>query len=398
MTMKSPFRASVLARLASLPTGNIPVVTLGLIVTLILAYSFETRFALGDRVNSDASAATLLALGALNGPVIAHKGEWYRGAVAPLLSANPFQLLMFIASLLVIGPALERRIGPRTFFVLLTVCMLCSSVFSLITNASFMILAGLGGTLLGLIVAAFIQLHRLKGVERARLQTRGLYALIPVAVDFCVTTFIHRHMDFGAYLGAGLGAAVVSGTLLLIWPVGVKAPPLRRTSTVLVLLGGGLFLFSAGSVALRYEDYKPLGLLIPQSEIAPTVSGENEQSAELVARYPHDPRGHQYRARQLLEEKNIEGYARELKAVLREGPEYDYILGTDYLTQTRINLASLYRATNRRAEARAVAAPICNNKSTDMHDVMVLAQMARLHLCGDPGEGGPSLGSVPTVK
>ena len=101
------------------------------------------------------------------------------------------------------------------------------------------------------------------------------------------------------------------------------------------------------------------------------------QSAELVERYPRDPRGHLIRARVLLETQDVAGAERELRAGLAEEELWRTLFRPDLAVALRTTLA-LVLAQDRMDEAKAVARPVCeavqSGPSRDALD--------KLKLCG----------------
>jgi membrane associated rhomboid family serine protease len=68
--------------------AQIPVLTTGLLLLLLLIFAAELFFSVDATPGFDLSGQTLTAVGALDALLALHQGEWWRIATAPFLHAN----------------------------------------------------------------------------------------------------------------------------------------------------------------------------------------------------------------------------------------------------------------------------------------------------------------------
>jgi hypothetical protein len=125
-------------------------------------------------------------------------------------------------------------------------------------------------------------------------------------------------------------------------------------AVVLALLGGWYFAFGPGSF-----NAEKLGL-IPDSQI-PKPDADLSFTADLVERFPNDPRAHFFRGVYFLEKKDLSDAERELRTALTTRPEYlERGLGGGHIEQAvRMGLAIILVAHGRRSEAVGLAQQVC---------------------------------------
>ncbi|HAR45658.1 MAG TPA: hypothetical protein DCS05_05650 [Nitrospiraceae bacterium] len=100
-------------------------------------------------------------------------------------------------------------------------------------------------------------------------------------------------------------------------------------------------------------------MLIPGNELQKTYSELKTRSADLVARFPRDPRARLFRAAALLDTRDPAGAELELRAGLREEEILKTQFTPDLGLRLRTMLAFTLLAEGNSAEAKAVALPIC---------------------------------------
>ncbi len=199
-------------------------------------------------------------------------------------------------------------------------------------------------------------------------------------------------VDYSCHLGgAGPGAALfldqnASGALA------EPKPPSVRPA---LLLSGVLAALTALSVLLTASQYggyvrREAGL-IPDALI-PRKLGDADQAADLVSRFPRDPRVYLYQAAADLQAVpaastySAGGDSARVAAeqALRTGLAQTDVLDHDMPPQTRdalaATLAGVLADEGRLDEARSVAAPVCAEGSLRMRAIR--AKLAQAKLCG----------------
>jgi membrane associated rhomboid family serine protease len=153
-------------------------------------------------------------LGALEPPAVVLNHEYWRLFTALFLHAGPVHLLFNLFALYVLGPPLERAIGPIRF----SACYLLSGLGSSAGVVALWItrltdttqLVGASGCIMGIVGAwaGFLLRHRHVAFARQRLQNIGMIVLIQVAFD--LTT---PQVSMSAHL-FGLASGFMAGLIL----------------------------------------------------------------------------------------------------------------------------------------------------------------------------------------
>jgi rhomboid protease GluP len=368
------------AELSSAPAvthrGGLPVVTCGLLALLAAVFVVEQVFGIGPSTGLLApSISTLLALGALTQPHVRDLGEWYRLFSGPLLHADAMHLLFNGVALYFAGVVLENLIGRAWFFALFVIGAVSGSVASLAINGDKIISVGASGAIMALLAAAYLCSFRLPyGANRTQVQYGLLRSLIPSLLPLA-TTGGHT-IDFGAHLGGTASGALMAVALLRVWPANAARPRFRRLALLVCAVGLACFGLAAIRVVEDYHYELPRVALIPNDEIPKSDAEKLARSADLVARYPHDPRARLLRAFALINAHDNAGAERELRAGLGEGEALRQ-LSPAIEMRLRLTLAAVVRAGGRADEARTIAAPGCAASAPDA----TREQFLKLHLC-----------------
>lgn len=171
---------------------------------------------------------------------VAH-GQAYRLLTAAFIHENLTHLVFNMASLLAMGPPVERAIGRQRFLVLYMVAALGGSVCSFLLGPAFVAGVGASGAILG-IFGAWFSLAR-----ASRSDTGVIMMLIAVLLAY---SFYDTTIDWRAHVG-GL---VVGGAIGAVYAYAARRPARMRvaleTTAVLALLGllGALVLFRAAQL------------------------------------------------------------------------------------------------------------------------------------------------------
>src|SRR5215510_9026989 len=91
--------------------ADIPWLTAGMIVFLMLIYGVEKHLAFDVGKDGDLSIQSLVAFGAVSRDLVVGSGEWWRMGLAPLLHASVSHLVGNSFALFFVGLRLEPMIG-----------------------------------------------------------------------------------------------------------------------------------------------------------------------------------------------------------------------------------------------------------------------------------------------
>lgn len=169
---------------------------------------------------------SLVQLGGLNGPAVAH-GQWWRLVTAGFLHANILHITFNMVALFVLGQITEAALGRLAFAVLYFTSLLASSFGALVLSADSLTV-GASGAIFGLMGAAVV------GQRSARIGAAAGSMMAWLVLNLVFTVVIPG-ISIGGHLG-GLAGGVVCGVLLFGLP---RWRPNRGAALAgCVLLGG----------------------------------------------------------------------------------------------------------------------------------------------------------------
>jgi rhomboid protease GluP len=344
----------------AVPQHVFPFITISLLALLVAIFIGELRYGIGPATGLlEPSILTLLAWGGLNPALVLQSGEWHRILSAALLHADAFHLLMNGIALFFAGYVLEGLVGRAWFFTLFVIGAIGGSFMSLAVNPATMVSVGASGAIMGLFAAAFVCSFRLPmDASRTQVQMGLLRVLIPSLIPLATTGTGH-HIDFGAHLGGALSGAVMGLAMLKTWRETSPLPRFLKLATAFSVAGLAAFTLAFVPVTRNFHSCVLSAMLIPGNELQKTYSELKTRSADLVARFPRDPRARLFRAAALLDTRDPAGAERELRAGLREEEILKTQFTPDLGLRLRTMLAFTLLAEGNSAEAKAVALPIC---------------------------------------
>jgi membrane associated rhomboid family serine protease len=350
--------AALQPRVVAVADPGFPWLTCAILAVLIGVFAAELVYGIGDWTKAlQPTIATLVAFGGLSRLVV-QAGEWYRLFSAPLLHGDIFHLALNCVALYLAGSILEGFVGRAWFTTIFVVGAVGGSLLSLALNPDSLVSVGASGAVMGLFAAMLAASFRFpSGAERTGLQMAAIYVLLPSLLPLA-SVFKGQRVDYAAHFGGAIAGAALGFVLLKIWPHDEPRPRWRSVAIVAALAGLLAFAYPV-LPAIRGYPVAVLGAaLIPQADLPQTDAAAKAQSADLVARYPRDPRGHLIRARVLLVTHDVAGAERELRAGLAEEDVWRTLFKPDLAIALRTTLA-LVLAEDRMDEARAVARPVC---------------------------------------
>jgi len=317
---------------------------------------------------------TLIALGGLNSESVLQSGDWYRLLSATALHGDLMHLAFNGIALFFAGVVLERLVGRAWFLAIYLIGGLGGSLLSLAINPRTLVSVGASGAIMALLAAACIASFRLPaGTERMVAQVNMLRILVPSLLP--LATAGGHQVDYAAHFGGAIGGTVTGLLLFGIWPATSPLPRFRAGAAALALAGFVACAATLVPIARHYRLYTLIGLLIPPEQLPKTDAAAAAQSADLVARYPRDPRAHWFRAIALLQANDDAGGERELRAGLAEQEILQHNFTPEMEWRLRGMLALVLQDDRRTEEAKALARPVCATKAT------IRAALAKALLC-----------------
>jgi rhomboid protease GluP len=360
-----------------------PWLTYAILLTLAGVYVSELVYAVNPSRDLAPSVQTLVALGGLNKTILLSRHEWYRICTAPFLHGGLLHLLSNGIALFFAGGFLERQLGRFWYFSIFALGACGGACLSLAANPPDVTSVGASGAIMTLFVILFIGSFRLQdGPQRKRVQVESLRILIPSLLSIVAPSGMH--IDINAHLGGALTGVVLGLLLLKFWPQNLPAPPYQRFAECVAMLSAAVFIASFALAADHYPAYvKSLALLIPEKSLPKNDDAVRNQSAELVRRYPHDPRAYIFHADALLMDHNPISARYELEAGLKEADTYRFLYGLRLSNTMRIMLAAIWIDNGAPYEAEKVIGPVCRSSSMDRPDEKTYQFVVEHKLCID---------------
>jgi len=340
--------------------ARLPLVTCTLLALLAAVFAAELIYGIGPWSGPLAPAIrTLVALGGLNSSLVLQSGEWYRVLTAAFLHADAFHLLLNGVALYMAGYVLETLVGRAWFLALFVIGALGGSFLSLAINPANMVSVGASGAIMGLLAAAYVCSFRFRaGAERVQIQMGLLQVLVPSLIPIAVSR-TGQHIDFAAHLGGALIGLAIGLIVLKTWREASPLPRFSGFAAAVSLAGFAAVALAIVPVRTHYDGYVLELQLMPDDQLPKTAAESKSRSADLVMRYPRDPRSRLYRATVLLEERNAAAAEQELRTGLNEERLLKTKFTPDLESRMRTMLALVLLDKGQAGEAKAVARPIC---------------------------------------
>ena len=356
--------------------ADLPLLTAGLIVLLMFIFGIEKHFAFDIGKDGDLSVRSLIAFGAISRDLVVGSGEWWRIGLAPLLHASASHLMGNSFALLFVGMRLEPMIGRGWFALIFMLSALGGVAGSLFGNPPSLPSVGTSGAISGLIGALFVVSfhHRADPIEQRAMRLTSLRFGIPALLPLAFMT--SGEVDYFAHAGGAIAGAILGLGLCTIWSADGVRKDLARIASAAALIGFAGSIVCFGIAASRYSAYATdAKRFIRSSELPATLNIGPRRSAELLARYPKDPRSHLMHAFSLLEARRLT----EAEAQLRTSIALASSDAGDRQIRTHAQaiLAVILANQGRRSEAKTLAAAGCHpNGRTTIKRVL-----ERVRLC-----------------
>jgi membrane associated rhomboid family serine protease len=213
-------------------------ITFILIAVNVIVFLFE--IAKGDvlvRTGSGFSRVNqVLADYGLNGPAVAQGGEWWRLVTSAFLHVNILHLALNMYALFILGPIVERSLGPRRFAIIYATSLMAGAAGALLLSPNELT-AGASGAIYGLL-GALVIVFRNRGIS---LWQSGLGITIVLNLAF---TLAIPNISLGGHLGGFVGG-LLAGLVLVEGPQKIR----NRQTVVWVALALVPIFFAVGLAA-----------------------------------------------------------------------------------------------------------------------------------------------------
>jgi membrane associated rhomboid family serine protease len=355
--------------------ADIPFLTFGLILLLVLVFMLEKRWAFDVDSGSELSSRSLIALGATSRDLVVGSGQWWRIALAPLLHASMSHVARTSIALAFVGMRLEPMIGRGWFLLIFVVSAIGGVAGSLIGNDPGITSVGASGAITGLIGALFVMsfnpyadVDQQKAMRRTALRF-GVPALAPLAWG------ASGGVDYFGHAGGALAGGAAGMVICMVWSHDSVRPNFARLAGMIALAGFAGSFLASGFAATHYRAYAAESQhYIRLAEMPKDLHAGAQRSAELLARYPKDPLAHVIRAIYFVEQQQLGSAEAELRDAIR-------LAGADATggvtgVRARAMLAAVLADQGRRAEAKDLAAETCRARDSDpLKKIMVKGKL-----------------------
>ena len=129
--------------------------------------------------------------------------------------------------------------------------------------------------------------------------------------------------------------------LLKTWSDTSHLPAGRVPARIIAVIGVVLFAAGFAEVAGHYAQYRMLGLLIPEDQLPKTGPEIEAHAADLLVRYPQDPRSRMYRAITMVDTRDFQGAEKELRTAIRQADDHTPPFTRQFDNSLRVLLAKV---------------------------------------------------------
>src|SRR5258706_2374446 len=354
----------------------LPFVTFGLVIVLGLIFWAELIFAVQPEGTLTPGLRSLAAFGGLNGSLVLQSAEWWRVFTAPLLHGNLTHILGNALALLFAGWILERVIGHAWFAALFVLGALGGAAGSLAANSPNVLSVGASGAIMALLAAALVCSFMFESAQlRRRMQNVSLRFLVPSLAPALLPLGAATGTDYGAHIGGALAGAAMGFVLGRIWPEDSVAPK-GQGFAVAIAIAGLLAAALSGLLASQHypHDVAQPAVLMPAREVPKSVEEGAPRSADLVDRYPQDPRAHFYRPVFFLHRKDLADAGHDLGSALTQVNAFAIDNPSGLKSSLNMMLAIVLVFEGRMPEAKALADSACAPHGRELHELRAMLE------------------------
>lgn len=334
--------------------SRIPFASLGILALLSFVFAIEMNHATPEAPGTP-SLDTLVALGGIGRALVFEHGQWWRIFTAPLMHGSVSHLVSNAIGLLLAGWLLESLIGRAWYIAIFVVGAVAGSIGSLLASDTIVSI-GASGAIMALLAAVLVWCIPFEDQARGkRLRRTAIWmfvsALLPSA---------DGHVDLGAHLGGAVAGGLLGFLLQIFWPETEERPGHTQLAAYISVAGLALSVLSFALTAAfpTPKVGQEIQLkLIPPSEIPHGTEEGIERSADLVRRYPDDPRGHLLHALSYLRLRQITDAQSEIRIAMAKSDRPGIRDLPDFRISLRLILAVTMSVQGRVGDAKAVLEP-----------------------------------------
>lgn len=344
---------------ATMAESEFPYLTVSIIAVLCALFAAEIIFGIGPATGLlQPSIATLIAFGGISKAYIVDEGQWTRLFSGPLLHTGLEHLALNCIALFIAGRLMEGLVGRAWFGAVFVLGALGGAAFSLSENADNFVSVGASGAVMALFAALLVSsLHFPKGADRTSLLMTSIYVLIPSMLP--VATASGTKVDVAAHLGGALTGGFVGLVMLACWPKDEVRPRLAPVAGTIGIVGLALFAFAFTPLPANHRQATLFAALIPTEQFPKEDEEGRRRSAELVEKFPRDPRSHLLRTYALWLDDDRAGAEKSARAGLADEAFWRPLLNKEIAVRLHTALALILFEQDRKTEAKEAAKAAC---------------------------------------
>jgi rhomboid protease GluP len=341
-------------QLSAISESRIPFASLAILALLAFVFAVEMNHATPESPGTP-SLDTLISLGGIGHALVFEHGQWWRIFTAPLMHGSVSHLVSNAFGLLLAGWLLEPLIGRAWYVAIFTVGAVAGSIGSLLASDAIVSI-GASGAIMALLAAVLVWCIPFEDQVRGkRLRRYAIWmfvsALIPAAGG---------HVDLGAHMGGAVAGGLFGFLLQIVWPETEERPGHAQFATY--ISAGGLAMAALAFALTAAFPTPKVGqdiqsALIPQSELPHSTEEGIARSADLVRRYPDDPRGHLLHAMSYLRLRQLTDAQSEIRIAMAKSDQPGLRDLPDFRISLRLMLAVTMSVQGRIGDAKAVLLP-----------------------------------------
>jgi rhomboid protease GluP len=213
-----------------------------------------------------------------------------------------------------------------------------------------------------------------------RMQTWALVLILPSLIPMTMTS----HTDYGAHLGGVLTGALMGIAMQSCWENGEPHPAFGNAMAGFAIgwFAIALASFALGAHRVDEASLTPSGM-IPIAEMPPSLDTGHDRAADLLARYPGDPRAHLMRAIAFLHGSDLSDAEDQLRTSLALKGKLDPEVAEVFEKEVQVILALTVSYEGKSDEARTIGTPLCDFTKRQMGDDLYQTMQKR-EICPIP--------------
>lgn len=345
-------------------TWSVPWLSSLILVLLAVVFWVECG-GLEGALDLSPSVQRLKAVGALNTVAVLQHGEWWRLLTGPLLHGNVEHIVGNGIVLVLCGAMLEGLTGRAWFAATFVAGGIGGAIASLAMGGPAMTSVGASGAIMALLTATFMcSLHPEAVFNAKRMRWIAVRLALPALIPFSAAG--GGNTDYSAHMGGAAAGIAMGFVLQAVWPENRPRPEAKKIGGGIALAGLAAAAAAFLLVSMNFGRWSvPDPRLAPEDAIPEASKDAVQRSAELVLRYPRDPRVRYVHAYAMAELGDWTVVEQDLRAGLAEKQLLEENYSPILPVMMRAMLAVSLVEQRRLEEARQEAAPVCSGVHTD---------------------------------